>query len=965
MNVNRPRRAALTALAPLLLGLAACAPRDAGPEPARGPAPPPALPSAPPSAPALPPEAPPLGRLPPGVRPLHYTLVLEVAPGRERFAGTVEIAVQFDQPRSVVWMHADGLTARAASVRPEGGAPVGARLDQVDPSGVAALRLDRPVGPGRAAIRIDYGGAFGGHAEGLYKVSRGGKSYAFTQFEATSARLAFPSFDEPAYRTPFDVSLFVPKGEAAIANTAEIERVSVTSDLDRVTFATTTPLPTYLVALAVGPLDVVAAPPVPPNAVRARPLPLRGVATAGRGPELAYALAGAAPLVAELERYFGVEYPFDKLDLIAVPDKRGAMENPGAITFGEWFLLVDGARAPVEQRRAFASIAAHEFAHLWFGDLITMPWWNDLWLKEASATWMAARASSAVFPELQEETGRLERVHEAMSTDGLVSARQVRQEIRDHHDIANAYDGITYQKGFGVISMFERWLGAPAYQKGLQQLLAARRFGLADADDYLSALSQASGRDVAGPFRSFLQQPGVPLVEASLSCEGKPALRLKQSRYFPLGSAGEPDRRWQIPVCARYPTDKAGKEVKESCTLLTEREGALPLDAAACPAWVLPNADGAGYYRWSLPVGELRSLAGAAASRLGVRERMSLAENIDAGFRRGAIAAADALAVIAPLARDEHRLVAGAPMDLLRTARRWLSDDPARAAVEAYGQRLYADAYRELGWGPRPANAKGAPAGGAPRRGAAAKESGETASRQLHRQDVIEFLALTAQDPAVRKEAGARGRAYARGGVLHPEALDPNLAGVALAVAVQEGDGAFFDGLLALLEKTGDEVARRDLLRALGSARAPELAARARALAVDPRLRVNETMIPIQEQLAQPETQEDAWRWVKGNLDALIARLSARGAGGLPSLAARFCDRAHADEASQLFGPRVHALEGGPRNLAGALESVNLCATLRHAQGASLRAFFEDAARAAPAPVSAKAGGPAKAKKER
>ncbi|NUQ49740.1 MAG: hypothetical protein HUU27_07460, partial [Phycisphaerae bacterium] len=200
-----------------------------------------------------------------------------------------------------------------------------------------------------------------------------------------------------------------------------------------------------------------------------------------------------------------------------------------AVTFSEWLLLVDGERAPAAQRRGFAAVTAHELAHIWFGDLVTMPWWDDLWLKEASATWMAGRTVTSLWPDLDDGTWALEAVHGAMDSDGLVSARKIRQEILSHHDIANAYDGITYQKGSGVISMIERWLGPSTYQRGVQKLMADRRFGTADVNDLMVALSAAAGRDVAGPFRSFLDQPGVPLVEASLSCDGPPALELRQA----------------------------------------------------------------------------------------------------------------------------------------------------------------------------------------------------------------------------------------------------------------------------------------------------------------------------------------------------------------------------------------------------------------------------------------------------
>jgi alanyl aminopeptidase len=871
-------------------------------------------------------ESPPLGRLPAGVRPSHYKLTLEVVPERERFIGAVEIQIENDRARDVVWIHGRGLVSQSATIRPEGMAPIAAKWEQVDPSGVVALRLARPLPPGKALIRVEYDAPFGQRLDAMYRVEQGGKAYAFTQFESIYARQTFPSFDEPAFKTPFDITLVVSKDAEAVANTREIERVAMPDGMKRITFTTTEPLPTYLLAFAVGPLDIVTAPDIAPNAVRKRGLPLRGVAAKGRGKELAYALANTPAIVAALENYTGIEYPYDKLDILAVPDRGGAMENAGAITFNEWLLLFDEKSAPAGQKRAFASVMAHELAHMWFGDLVTMPWWDDIWLNEAFATWMASRIAGEVFPKEDFETANLERVHGIMTTDGLLNARQIRQEIRTQHDIFNAFDGITYQKGRGVLLMFERWIGKDAFRRGVQNYLKEHRFGNATAKDFLAAISKASGKDIAAAFSTFLDQPGLPLVEAKLTCDKKPALALEQSRDLPVGSPGDRNRSWQVPVCARYSSKGA---IREACTLLTERKGSLPLEGDACPEWVMPNADGAGYYRWSLPAADMARLSSTAYPKLGVRERMSLGESIRGAFDRGAIAGKDAFATLAPLAKDSERTVATAPMGMLRTARRWFEGDPAKSAVEAFGRTLYAPLYRELGWEAK--KAQNAPP--------------EDSDRQLLRQDVIGFLALSAMDPAVRKEAAARGRAYVgfgADGAIHRDAVDPNLAGIALAVAAQEGDAKLFDALLKLLDKSDNEDIRGHILRALGSVRAPDLSRRAMELSLGTavRLKVREQMDTIGMQLHQQETQQAGWQWVKEHLDPLIARISPSRAGGLPFLATGFCDAAHAAELKQLFAARIDKLDGGPRNLASAVEKIELCAAHRKAQEESVRAFF-------------------------
>lgn len=871
-------------------------------------------------APVDPGEAPPEGRLSSDVRPLRYKLNLTIDPEKERFSGSVEIAVEIQKPRDVIWMHGRDLIVKLAEVVTEGRPTMPVRFEQMSPQGVVALRLPSMIGPTKATIRVVYDAPFG-NRQGLYKTEAAGKRYAFTQMESIGARQAFPSFDEPAWKTPFEVTLLVPKDAVAIANTREVQAAEAPGGMRRVTFAPTEPLPTYLIAFAVGPLDVVSAPAIPVNSVRKRPLALRGVAAQGRGKELAYALARTGPILAVLEQYFGVEYPYDKLDILAVPDRNGAMENAGAVTFSEWLLLLDEARAPVEQQRAFGDVMAHELAHMWFGNLVTMPWWDDIWLNESFATWMAVRAVQTWRPADNPDLVLLQDVHEAMSIDSLTTARQIRQPVNDHHDIEDAFDYITYSKGGGVLTMFERWLGRDVFQKGIREHITKRPTGLANSDDLLAALSSAAGRDVGTPFRTFLNQPGVPLVEATLTCgaDKKSSLRLRQSRYFPLGSTGDANKTWQIPVCARY---GVGAKVSEACTLLTDREGALTLEGGACADWVMPNADGAGYYRWSLPAADLEKLRKVIGART-VRERMSFVDSVRAGFARGTINTAEAMAALEPLARDPHPSVALAPMGLVRGGRDWMAGDAAAlAAIEGYGRKTYAAAAKDLGWDPR---------------------KGESPERQLLRKEVLGFMAMTARDPAVRAEAARRGKAYVGFGgdnALHPEAVDPNLAQIALSVAVQESDAAFFDAVLAKLPPAEDPVLRGSLVGALSSALRPELAARARALLLDTRVHATEILGAINNQIDFTETREPTWKWVQDNLEALVKRMPPRRAARLPRVMNRFCDADHARAVQAVFSGKVGALDGGPRNLANSLEQIRLCSARREAQSAGLRGFF-------------------------
>ena len=867
-------------------------------------------------------EAPPTGPLPVGVAPSHYALDLQIDPTENSFSGTAQIRVDLTTPRRVIWLHGRDLMVQSVTVRPADGAAMNAEWRSMDEEGVAALVLPEEIGPGTATIEIAYGAAFDRQLKGLYRVDSGGESYAFTQFEAISARLAFPCFDEPRFKTPYDVSITSRAGHRAFANTHIVAEETLEDGRLRSTFATTERLPTYLVAFAVGNLDVVEAPPIPANSVRTVPLALRGLAAHGQGERLRYALEHTPGILAELEAYFGIAYPYDKLDIVAVPDfASGAMENAGFVTFREWLLLLDGDQAPEYQKRAFAYVMAHELAHQWFGNLVTMPWWDDIWLNEAFATWMGNRVVRARYPQYRAEVSMLDSVHGAMASDSLITARQIRQPIESNHDIRNAFDSITYSKGGGVLEMFERWLGEDSFQQGMRLYMQRHRWGTATADDLLAALGEVSGRDVATPFRTFLFQPGVPLLETELSCEaGATKLSLRQSRYLPTGSAGDRAQQWQIPFCVRY---GVGNETKEACELLATTEGELLLEAERCPAWVMPNADGAGYFRFAMPAEELTRLTTTGWRHLSARDRLAIADSVSAAVDSGAIAVADALGSMDVLGRDENRAVATSPMALLAFARDHLVPETRRRDVEARGRRLYQAAYMRLGWG-RPG----------------ASEDGE---RKLFRSELIGFLSFSARDEDVRREAARRGRAYLGYGdddELHPDAVDPTLADMAVAVAVQEGDAAFFAAVEAKFAASQDSTLRGRLLNAMGMTHDPELASRARALALDPRVRVNEVLTTIDRQMRMPETRAQTWAWIKENFAALVERIATTRGGSTPWLASRFCSVAEAEDVEAFYAPRIAALPGGPRNLAGTLEEIHLCAARVEAQRESAQAFF-------------------------
>lgn len=865
---------------------------------------------------------PPRGRLPTDLRPTHYDLQLRIVPDEDRFAGKAYVRVKLSQPRRVIWMHGRDLDVTTARVHRHGEEPMEVAWEPVpDTDGLVALRLPRTLERGKAVIEVAYTAPFDAELKGLHRVQAEGHDYAFTQFQATDARGAFPCFDEPAAKVPFDVELTVRADHAALGNTPQLTREPAGEDgFDRVRFATTRPLPTYLMAWAVGPLEVVEGPAIPGNDVRGKALPFRGVAPKGKGDELARAMAETPAMLAELERYLGKPYPYRKLDVVAVPDfAAGAMENVGLVTFRDTLLLM-GEDPPEWQKRAFAQVMAHELAHMWFGNLVTMPWWDDLWLNEAFATWLGHRTVDAVYPDYAAQLSLQEAVSRAMRSDSLRTARRIREPIRTDHDIRNAFDAITYDKGAGVLAMFERWIGEGAFRRGLARYLGRHEHGTGTTDDLLQALSQAAERDVATPFRTFLDQVGVPMVEVEPRCTDEGAeLSLRQSRYLPLGSSASQDATWQVPVCVRAGAD--GGPGEERCFLLTEAEQQVELQVDGCPAWIHPNADGAGYYRFALPPDHWEALRDGGIAALTPREELAFADSLRAGFGSGALDLATAFDTLPMLAASQVRQVAEVPMGLVRTARDHLARTATqKRAVRRFGRALYAEAWGELGWDPEE------------------EEPGET---RLFRGSVVRFLATVVEDPHVRLHAGRRGRAYmgfGRDRTLQPDAVTSDLVPTVLRVAVQDSRTAFFAHMRKTTFEVSDSLLRARLLNALSYARRPALAAEVRSLALDPRLRVNEVTVPLRAQLEMPETREAAWKWVQQNFDPWVERVAAKRRGDLPRLASSFCSEEDAERVKAFFEPRVEGLRGGPRTLAGALEAIELCA-------AQAEAHREDAAR--------------------
>lgn len=858
-------------------------------------------------------ESPPLGRLPGDVMPTHYSLQLELDPKRDDFSGAVEISAVLKQPQKHIWMHGLGLAVRSVSVRSAEGDVIG-NYAQVDDSGVAKLSFPLALPAGELRIRIAYDAKYGGKLEGLYKVIDGGQPYLFTQFESIFARQMFPGFDEPGFKTPFDVSIRIPKPIRVIFN-SPIAEIDDQGEWQNIRFATTKKLPTYLLAVVVGDIDIVDFAPIPANDVRSVPIPLRGVATRDKGKLMQYALANTAATVDKLEHYFATPYPFEKLDLIAVPDfGAGAMENAGAITYREQLMLFKDD-APIAQKVAYTGTHAHELAHQWFGNLVTPVWWDDIWLNEAFATWMGLKIGGATQPSFNFQNRTQSGAQFAMELDSLPSARKIRNEVNDKNEIIGAFDSITYRKGGGVLMMFERYLGEEKFREGVRLFMRRHAYGNASAKDFLRALSDAAGDPSVLPaFESFLTQNGVPKITLSQQCtDGKVSVRLQQSRYQPLGVSAAAEiagQSWQMPLCLRY-AEKGQSKLASACVMLTQPEQEFSLQTKRCPLWVLPNAEGSGYLRFALSQAQWRAIL-PHLRRLSSAELLALHDALNAQLYAGEIGVERYLSYVERLIAvgDSDTIVAS--LITLRVVFEKLL--PINAKNQVRARKLLQKQVALLGLDPT------------------AEDKAAPAARADLRARVLEFAALVARDSKLRRQLSERGNDFLQlSSSTSRQAISPDLRELALSVSVQERGLPAIKALQAKLEASTDAVFRGQALKALGRVEDGTLAAQMREYALNPGLRSNEVMIILLAQVSQPATSDALWQWTQSNLSRILARLSEKSHAQVFGLADSRCDAQGLAQVSTYFADKAESITNGKRAFANTEQRIRRCAALRDA----------------------------------
>ncbi len=842
-------------------------------------------------------------RLAGDVVPTFQAIDLELDAARDDYRGSVRVELEVKRATKAFRFHSEGPELSKVALRNKVGEV--ATHHEAEGDDVVRVETETPLAPGAYTLEIEFTNAYDTQAIGLYRMEKDGVGYLFTQFQADDAREAFPCWDEPGFKIPFQMTLSVPEAHLALTNTP-IEESKVAGGWRTITFRKTRPLPSYLLAIAAGPLETVTMPGLG--------VPARVATVRGQSHLAGLAIEMTPPILKALEAYFDRPYPYAKLDFIAVPEFwPGAMENAGAVTYADRILLADPKAASVAQRRSMARVISHELAHMWFGDMVTMEWWDDLWLNESFATWAGDKIVQEVFPEFGSAVAAVASAQGVLSQDARATTGAIRQPVTSTEDMLGNV-GVTYQKGRTVLGMFEHWIGPETFRHGVLEYIEAHAWGNATAADFWRALDAASGKSVSGALATFLDQPGFPIISVEMA-SGK--VKLRQQRFRNHGTTS-PDLAWQVPVSLKFPGAGASLgDPKKLATMLLGGE-AETVDLGGEPAWIFPNAGANGYYRWSLPPNELLALAEQASDVLSARERVELIGNVSALLAAGELSGGQYLEVLGKLSGDPDPLVIRSLLGALGNVKMAFVPAELEASFAAWVRHTLSPAMERFGLD---------------------KAAGEAEAISLVRPRLYEWLGREGRDEAVLEAARSLAGAYMK----DASSVDPALAGVALELAAIGAGRERFDEYRTRLEQAVTPSGRRRYLSALGGFDDTEVREAVLAYTLEGPLRPNEIFSPVRGLAGNAAGRDLGYRWLTEGYGKIMERLPPMFGGFMPFFASG-CSAERLEHAQEFFAQPEHQAPGTAKQLAKVAEQVRDCVALRAREGEAVARYLKTAA---------------------
>ena len=837
-------------------------------------------------------------RLPSTVIPTHYTLKLTPDLKAATFSGEEAIDVNISLPTNSITLSAIEIAFQSVTIYPDyPGVQKQTGTVTLDPDMQEATFAFLNIIPaGKATIKIRYTGILNNELRGFYLSKTARRNYAVTQFEATDARRAFPCFDEPAFKASYDISLVIDAADTAISNTPIVaDTPGPGASKHTLVFGTTPKMSTYLVAFLVGDFQCTLG--------RQDDVDIRVCATPDKVAFTPYALDVAKFVLHYYDDYFGIHYPLKKLDLIAIPDfEAGAMENFGAITYRETDLLLDPRTATVNEKREVGLVVAHEMAHQWFGDLVTMQWWDNIWLNEGFATWMENKPVAAMHPEWNIPEVVAGDEQDTLNIDAEPTTRAIRAKADTPDEIDQMFDGIAYGKASDVLLMVENYLGEETFRKGVHAYLAAHEYGNATAEDFWNAQTATSHKPVDKIMESLVAQPGEPILTFATPAGGK--VSLEQRRFFLSPSIPpNPAQKWTLPVCIKA-TDA------QDCELATPETSSVSVPAAGL---FFANNAGKGYYRSAYAPAEFASLVAHAELDLTSSERISLAGDEWAQVRANKATVGDYLDLVAAFKSDPNAEVSSNATEKLGTiADKVASSKEERDELGVWVSRNFAPECAKLG-PPAP---------------------GDSPNTLELRAQLLALLVDHGNDADLTVQARQIADRY----LDDPTAVDPNLGQAALEAAAENGDASLFDRLQKVYETSTDPELQESALRLLVQFDNPALLERALEYSVSSKVRNQDAAIQLAIGLQIPENRDMTWNFIKTHWDQVQADLTTDLGADLVSHTGSFCTDEARDDVKSFFA--AHPVPASNVALKHALENIDSCVELRRLQESNLKIWL-------------------------
>jgi len=835
-------------------------------------------------------------RLPNTVIPEHYTLTLTPDLKAATFAGVESIDVTIKEPVNSITLNSAEIAFQSVSVSAAGHEQTAAvSLDKEKQQ--AAFTFPSPLPAGKATLSITYTGILNNELRGFYLSKTARRNYAVTQFEATDARRAFPSFDEPALKASYDVSLVIDAGDTAISNGPIVSDTPGPGDgKHTVKFLTTPRMSTYLVAFLVGDFQCTAG--------EQDGVAIRVCATPDKVALTAYGVDVAKYVLHYYNDYFGIPYPLKKLDLIALPDfEAGAMENFGAITYRETDLLIDPKTASDAAKEEVSVVIAHEMAHQWFGDLVTMQWWDNIWLNEGFATWMENKPVAAMHPEWNIDQTVVNNEDGTLGLDAQPTTRAIRAKADTPDEINQMFDGIAYGKAGAVLLSIENYLGAETFRKGVHAYLAAHLYANATAEDFWNAQTVTSHKPVDKIMDSLVAQPGEPILSFGQPADGM--VTVSQRRFF-LSPSIQPDpsQKWTLPICFKTSVPNG-----QECELLTPATTALKVPTGLFFA----NAGGKGYYRNAYPPSAYAALVSNIETSLSPAERISLTGDEWAQVRSNNAPVGDYLNLATALKDDPNApVLSDAIGGIEAIADRVASTADEKSALSAWIRRTFAPNYAKLG-APGPS---------------------DTPNVRTLRAQLFGLLGTYGRDPEALAQAAQIAEKY----LADPASVEPAFGQTALAIAARNGDAALFDKLQKVYETSNNPELQETALRLLAEFENPALAERSLNYAISDKVRNQDAAIQIAISLQSIPTRDLAWDYIKAHWDKVLSQFTTASGSYVVASAASFCSADKRDDVQSFFA--THKVPAADLTLKHSIERINGCIEFRALQEPNLKQWL-------------------------